>query len=118
MTFDEYYKKPLELDEYGETVYTRDGVDAFHFVVTIDITEARHVVDIINDKCENDLNYNLVYRDGIIYKDKICDGNEYIYLAGWYELLRICGMDTRKTSKIQKDFGNYLIKKLSNNENN
>lgn len=116
ISFDEFYKRPLHLDDYGETVFTDEDKYAFHFYVSIDINEARHVVDIINDKCESDLSHKFIYRDGIIYKDKFFVDNEYIYLASWEELLAICNGDTRKTSKIQNEFGNYLIKKLNANE--
>jgi hypothetical protein len=108
-SWEDVYKLPLKLDEYGnQYVWCDNDVMAITFDSLTD-NERDECVKAINGKSNFKIN-NLSYKDSDFYQN-----SEYIFcVRGWGHLTGIGGLNlsAKKALKIQDGFVNYIFEKL------
>lgn len=110
MKFDEIYKPPFR-DFFGIGVKTKEGVRCFDWMVKMPQESKQLIIDILNGRTDKSVKRKLNY-DGA--GQVSIDGINVMCLRGWGHLTG-CGalnLPDREASKIQDDFGEWIVKKL------
>lgn len=120
MTFRDVYKFPLQR-KYSK-VFTSDFNMAFDFMfelmpfkdkVVLSFDQRQDIIDILNDVKQGSIEGELTYdeAEGSI---KI-DGKVLMLIRGWGHMKSL-EINPDEAARIQKDFANYIINKLSKHE--
>lgn len=108
-----FYTRPFKMYEYGRRVYDAKDNFVFQFEYGVYKELQQEVLFSLNDlDCEpiNTLKLSL-HSDIEIFNEN----KEFICIRGWGNLTRIGGynFDAEKASKIQNDFRDWIIYKIS-----
>ena len=122
MTFKDIYKFPLKVDDYCPVItWTADKQRAFDWCVDVSSEKQQELIDIINGTKQHQFKHKFYRKDIEIYSDNpIFEGEPILLIRGWGYLTGIGGLhlSSEEASKIQDDFGDYIVKQLNKNNEN
>ena len=122
MTFKEVYKLPLKVDEYCPLItWTANKQRAFDWCVDVNSEKQQELIDIINGTKQYQFKYKFYREDSYIFSENPVFNNEPVLsIRGWGYLTGIGGLhlSSEEASKIQDDFGDYIVKQLNKNHEN
>lgn len=115
LTFSQVYKLPLQVDRYcPDYIYTSNEVMALT-MYNDDDEDSYLIVDIINGTIKSEFKHKITYdkNNAIILFDEV----PKIMIRGWGHLTGTGALNLSEevAVKIQDDFAEYIIEKLTNN---
>lgn len=115
----EYYKLPLEVDEYCDIItWTADGQRAFDWLIGCDLEKKQELIKIINGEASDKKFKHRFYREGIhIFNEASITEYPILRVRGWGRLTGVGGhhLDRDAAIQIQNAFGDFIVEQLNKN---
>ena len=121
MKWQDVYKLPLKVDEYCPIItWTADKQRAFDWCAGITPYKQQELIDVINGDRALTFKYKF-YRNGTyIYSEHpVFKGSPILCIRGWGHLIGTGGLhlSQEEATKIQDEFGDYIVEQLNKNTN-
>lgn len=114
ITFKDVWTLPLNMLEYGDHIYDKDGHMVAQFDWDVKDDDQKKILNIINTG-DSGIRDNLKHESGDIFIHQNGQWLPFITIRGWGGLTGTGGyeLSSEKAVKIQDSFAEYIIKKLT-----